>query len=458
MAKESKVWVCSHCSKEILRWMGKCPSCGKFGTLEETIKNSNTDTSRVGLKSSVAIKPTNKALSISELNKKPITRTPTNINELDRVLGGGFVDGQVVLFAGFPGAGKSSLSLTIANQYARMGKKVLYSSGEESEQQIGLRAQRFNITNDNILIVSESSLETLLGHIDKESPDFIIVDSLQTLASNSIPGSIGSIQQSKESAHALTRLAKDRSITMLLISQVSKDGDFSGSEAIQHIVDTTILLESSTDTPLKFLRASKNRFGDTNEVGVFQHVDDGIEGVSDPSGIFIENNENAVGASCSFISEGIRQIPVEVQALVNRSTLPQPRKQFNGVNYNRAQIVCAILDKYCNSKLYENDVFVSTVSGIKVVDPQADLSIAASLLSSLKNKTIKTEYVFIGELSLTGQVRGTFMVDNKLREAERLGFTKAVVPYNSYKQSKFKSSKLEVIPVKTIKDLIPIIT
>lgn len=348
----------------------------------------------------------------------------------------------------------STASLAVANSYALKGKKVLYSSGEESEQQIGLRAARLGVDSENILIINETNLEVLLGHIDEEKPDFIVVDSVQTLASSEIPGSIGSVQQSKEVAHTLTRLAKKNNITMLLISQVIKSGDFSGSEAIQHIVDCALMLESDNDSPLKFLRATKNRFGDTTEVGVFQHTERGLEEVTDPSGIFLENNEDqVVGASCSFMSEGVRQIPIEIQALVTRSTLPTPRKQFNGINYNRGQIVCAILDKFCSAKLYENDAFISTVSGVKVADPQADLSIAASLLSSSKDKAVPIGMVFIGELSLTGQVRGSFMIDNKLKEAERLGFTTAVIPASA-KHSYKPRNGMRVVTIKNVKDLL----
>lgn len=455
MAKTTTSYECSTCGHKALRYFGKCASCGNFSTAVE-VENTTVSEKRerAGLKSSSAVRPTQKAQTISALNKTPIKRTPTGISEFDRVLGGGFVDAEVVLFAGQPGAGKSTASLAVANCFALMGKKVLYSSGEESEQQIGLRASRMGVNSDNILIINETNLEVLLGHIEEETPDFIVVDSLQTLASSEIPGSAGSIQQSKEAAHTLTRLAKKQGITMLLISQVIKSGDFSGSEAIQHIVDCALMLESDNDTPLKFLRATKNRFGDTTEVGVFQHTERGLEEVTDPSGIFLEDNdEPMMGASCSFISEGVRQIPVEIQALVAKSTLPTPRKQFNGIQFQRGQIVCAILDKFCAAKLYEHDAFISTVSGIKVFDPQADLSIAASLLSSGKDKPISNDTVFIGELSLTGHVRGSFMIDSKLKEAERLGFTTAVIPAVA-KHSYKPRNGMKIITIKNVKELL----
>lgn len=458
MAKINNTYTCSECAKEIGRFLPACPACGQLGTLVKSSVSATavTTAAQAGLKSSGAVRPSKKASTISQLNSKPIKRVPTGIGELDRVLGGGFVEAAVVLFAGHPGAGKSTLCLAMADKFAGMGKTVLYSSGEESEQQIGLRAKRMGVTNDNIKIINETNLETLLGHIEDEKPDFVVVDSLQILASSEISGGVGSVAQSKEAAHTLTRLAKSEGITMVLISQIVKSGDFSGSEAIQHVVDAAIIFESDTDSPLKFLRATKNRFGDITEVGVFQHAENGLEEVSDPGGIFLESDgsEGLSGTSCSFISEGVRQIPVEIQALVTDSSLSNPRRQFNGVNQMRGQIVCAILDKFCKAGLSEQDVFASTVSGVRVNDPLADLSIAASILSSLKNKPFSGKVAFIGELGLTGQVRGSFMIENKIREAERLGFEKVVIPAAAFKNLKYKSRKIKVESISSVKDLL----
>lgn len=444
-------YACSNCGNEFNRFLIKCPKCSKMGTIEE---QESQEIKNTGLKSSAPIRPKTRASTIKELKNKPIKRTTTNISELDRVLGGGFVDSEVVLFSGKAGSGKSTLSLTIAENLAKQGLKVLYSSGEESEQQIGLRAKRLNIDNDNILIINETNLETVLGHVEEENPDLLIVDSLQTIASSSIDGGVGSIQQSKEAAHTLTRLAKTKNIKMILVSQLIKSGETAGSTQINHVVDCILNLESDSDSPLKFLRSEKNRFGATDEVGVFQHTDKGLEEVRDPSSIFLEREEEELtGSAKTFISEGIRQIPIEVQALATSSNLPQPRKQFNGINYNRGQIVCAILDKFTKAKLYENDVFVSTVSGIKISDPQADLAIAAAIYSSLKGYIIPNDIAFIGELGLTGNVRSNFLINSKIKEAERMGFSKIILPANSKKHIYNKSnlkfhyiSKIQQLP------------
>jgi DNA repair protein RadA/Sms len=313
-----------------------------------------------------------------------------------------------------------------------------------------------NVTNENIRITNETNLEALLGHIEDENPTFVVVDSLQALASSEISGTVGSIAQSKEVANALTRHAKSNKITMVLISQVVKGSEeFAGSNQIAHVVDTAIMLESDKESPLKFLRATKNRFGDISEVGVFQHAENGLEEVSDPGGIFLEGDgtEELSGTSCSFVSEGIRQIPVEIQALVTDTEFSNPRRQFGGVNHVRGQMVCAILDKFCNAKLSANDVFASTVAGIKIDDPMADLSIAASILSSSRNKPVAGRIAFVGEIGLTGQIRGSYMVENKIREAERLGFEKIVIPTSAFNKLSSKKYKIKIQGISSIKDL-----
>jgi DNA repair protein RadA/Sms len=451
MAKNSPNFQCSNCGNTLGRWLGKCPQCGSFGTIAEA---ESTQSTQAGLKSGGATKPTTAASTLSQIGDNPVRRTPTGIGELDRVLGGGIVDAEVILFAGAPGSGKSTLSLRLADNYAKMGRNVLYSSGEESKGQIKLRADRMGINDERIRITNETSLEVLLGHIEEVKPELLIVDSLQTLASAEIPGSVGSISQSKEAANVLTRLAKTKGIAMILVNQILKSGDFAGSEGVLHIVDCGLMLQSDSESPLKFLRALKNRFGALEEVGVFQHAEDGLEEVTDPGSIFLDTGEGTEvqGAACGFISEGIRQIPIEVQALAVTSSLTNPRKQFNGVHPNRAQIICAILDKHCKTKTSDNDVFVSTVAGVKVIDPLADLAIAASILSTMSGKAVSKKMVFAGELSLTGTVRGTYMIESKIREAARLGFEEIVIPATAKAQVRGRYS-IKVSAITNVREL-----
>lgn len=464
MSKTDTIFRCRNCGTEYkARPHGVCRKCDAFQDFEEVSASliSAGGGQQAGVKTTGAVRPSRKASTIGELNNKPVERIRTGIEELDRVLGGGFVDGEVAMLSASPGSGKSTLSMSISDKFANMGKKVLYVSGEESEQQIALRAKRMGITSSSIKIVNETTIETILGYIEEEKPDLLIIDSLQTMASSALTGSMGSIGQSKEAASSFTLLAKKESIITILISQVTKSTgnelNFAGSNQIAHIVDCILYLESDSETPLKFLRAEKNRFGITEEVGVFQHEESGLMEVSDPSGILLDANEengSLSGTSISFISEGVRQIPVEIQALVSTSNLPNPRKQFNGVDYGRGQIVCAILDKFCNAQLYDNDVFVNTVSGIKVKDPMADLAIAASILSSAKDKVTFEPTAFVGELSLTGQVRGAFMVENKIREAERLGFKKIVIPNTAKRTlSKNAGKSIKIEYVSSVRDL-----
>lgn len=438
MAKIKTQWKCSNCQETFSQWAGRCPSCREYTTLNEVgVSTPESSAESSGLKSGGSLKPTQAARTLSELRSVKVERTPSGIGELDRVLGGGFVTGEVVLLAASPGAGKSTLSLRLSEIFGKLGRPVLYSSGEESESQIKLRAERMGITEENIHITHETNLETLIGHMDEVKPLFMVVDSLQTMASSNITSSIGSIQQSKEAAHTLTRLAKTRGITMVLINQVTKgdsgDPTFAGSNQIAHIVDCVLYIESDRDSPLKFMRATKNRFGDATEVGIFQHSETGLEEVADPSGVLLDSGEPLPGEATGFISEGIRQIPVEVQALVAPSSLTNPRKQFSSVDNARGQIICAILDKFTDLTLYDSDVFISTTAGIKVKDPLADLAIAASILSSAKDKRSKGRTIYIGEMTLTGRIKGS-MISSKLKEAERLGFDRAVIPGSAKSQ------------------------
>lgn len=420
-------YKCSECGREFPRWFGKCPSCGEFSTAVE-IEEPTSSEPASGTKTASA-KPASKRSPLTKSSRK-LDRFSTGIGELDRVLGGGFVQSEVALLGGSPGAGKSTLSLSIAESFTNEGMSVLYCSGEESVEQIGLRADRMGVESDLISVVNTSSLEDILGHIDEMKPDLFIVDSLQTVASSALSGSLGSIQQSKEAAHVLNSKAKSMKCRAILVSQATKGDDYAGSLAIQHVTDVSLVFETSKESPLRFLRSLKNRFGSIDEVGIFQHSEKGLEQVSDPSGLMMEQTEDLLpGVSYGVISEGIRHMPIEVQALVTTSALPNPRKQFSGVQHQRGSIICAALDKFCGLKLGElYDVYVSTIFGARLDDPLSDLSVAAAILSSRKDTAHKVRTAYVGEISLAGQIRGTHFIESKVQEARRMGFERIVIP------------------------------
>jgi DNA repair protein RadA/Sms len=452
MAKNETVWVCTtpNCGQEYAKYIVRCHKCDEFSTIVERTVGASVE--KAGLKSGSAIAPASPAKPLPEWGANSVKRIPSGIGELDRVLSGGFVEGQVILLGGEPGAGKSTLCLQIAAAAARTGHKVLYSSGEESEAQIKLRADRLQIDDRNILVTHETVLESLLGQIEESEPTFMIVDSLQAIASLQLEGGSGGISQSVEAASTLTRVAKSKKIVAILINQVLKSGDPAGSKQIQHAVDTIMMFESDHDSPLKFLRAHKNRFGDASEVGIFQHAETGLEEVGDPSGVLLDSGERVPGEAVGFISQGIRQIPVEIQSLIATSTLNNPRKQFSTVDNGRGQIICAILDKFAGANLAISDVFVSTVAGLRVNDPLCDLAVAASLLSAEKGVQSSSPTAFIGEMSLTGKVRGS-MIEQRVKEASRLGFERVVIARSS-KLSKRASEGVDVVRIETISELL----
>lgn len=402
-------------------------------------------------------KPSKPAKSISQLRANSVSRYKTGISELDRVLGGGFVDGMAVLLGGAPGAGKSTLCLMIAESFAKAEKKVLYCSGEESEGQIASRAQRMKVDSDRIKVVSETSLEKILGQIVTEKPELFIVDSLQTVASDAVDGVFGSVQQSKEAGFAIASYIKKHGIVGILVNQVNKEAELAGSNQVLHFVDAGLIFESEKDSPLKILRAVKNRFGSTEEIGIFTHSETGLEQVTDPSGILSSMETDAVpGAAKTLLLDGIRVFPAEVQALCSITGAAQARRQVSGVDYSRAQMVTAVLDKFCRTELWKYDVFASTVAGLKIRDSQADLALAAALLSSRKDVSIPTTVAFVGEIALTGQIRAS-RLKAKLDAASRMGIKKVVVPKFAMSQLKQKPSGVQVVTISDVTQLFSIL-
>jgi DNA repair protein RadA/Sms len=366
---------------------------------------------------------------VTKVSDLKFDRIVTGIGELDRVLGGGFVQGGVVLLAGSPGSGKSTLTLEIAKKFTEQGKTALLISGEETEQQIASRAKRVGALSDSLYLLSENNLTNALSHAEAMHPDFLVIDSLQALASDVSESRIGSISQSIEVAHEATQLAKRLGIPAILIGQVNKSEEIAGSNQISHLVDCTLYLESSDDSPLRLLRSMKNRYGEL-EIGVFQHTEDGLEEVSDPSGFFLDGHEDGtVGYAASILLDGNRALPIEVQALVTTSALPNPRKISNGLDHGRVVMIQAILEKHAGLSLGNKDVYVSTTGGLLAKDSSIDLAIAAAIVSSYKNLALPEQSVFLGETSLTGEIRSPRSGRKRATEAQRLGFQHLFMPF-----------------------------
>lgn len=433
MAKSATQFVCTECGWNGSKWYGRCPECGQWGTIEEFRESraaaSGTRTAAPGRTSRTqAASGKTTATPISQVTSETASRLPSGFSEFDRVLGGGIVPGSVVLIAGEPGIGKSTLLLQTAGNVAKHAT-VLYISGEESQAQVRLRASRINAVNDNLLLASTTDLATALGLIEDHKPALVIVDSAQTIVSQEVDGISGGPTQVREVASALIDTAKSLNIPVLLVGHVTKDGSIAGPRTLEHLVDVVCQFEGDSETALRMLRATKNRFGPTDEVGCFDMSGEGIEEVTDPAGLFLSGNDEAVEGTCvTFTLDGHRSLPIEVQALVTNSVLPTPRRAVNGVDASRIAMLTAVLYRHGKLNLLANDLYISTIAGGQAKEPGCDLAIVAALASAATRKSIARTTCAIGEISLTGQVRPTPRMEYRLREAARLGFTTAIVP------------------------------
>lgn len=459
MVKKNKVrYVCDECGAEYLKETFRCSKCGSYSISEHV----ESTAPKAGLKSNpdAVTALTSKAWTVNELDPKSITRITTGVTELDRVLDGGMVPGQVVLIGAEPGFGKSTLCLEVLASFAKRGITALYASGEESAEQIADRARRLGVDNDNLRIVSTSSVEEVLAHAKSLGAGIVCVDSLQAMASEALDGSLGSISQSKEASFAFRAYAKEHGVPMLLISQFNKSDEVAGSNQIPHAVDTILVGESDVDTPLKFLRSRKNRNGRTGLTAVFIHEDDGIRSVSDPSAYMVGELDGSIaGSAKTIINDGGRFLPVEIDALCAPAAYGSPQRQFNGIPMPRGKVLVARLT-VTESKLgLDNaDVFVSTVNNMKVNDPNADLAVVASIMSSALNSTPRRNTAWIGEVSLTGQIRGRGSMAERIEEASRLGFERVVCSKSAYGSLPAKlrtaANGLEIIPVGMLDEIV----
>lgn len=436
MAKTSAQYLCSECGWNGTKWYGRCPECGQWGSIKEFREARPSAASRTAAPGRTsrtrALNVGDGALTpISRVDTESVRRISTGFGEFDRVLGGGIVPGSVVLLAGEPGIGKSTLLLETAGNVARSasGGSVLYISGEESQAQVRLRASRVHAVEDNLLLAATTDLATVLGLIERQRPTLAIVDSAQTIVSQDVDGISGGSTQVREVASALIDSAKTLDVPVLLVGHVTKDGSIAGPRTLEHLVDVVCQFEGDAETALRMLRAVKNRFGPTDEVGCFDMSGEGIEEVRDPTGLFLSSGDTPVEGTCvTFTLDGHRSLPIEVQALVTNSVLPTPRRAVNGVDANRIAMLTAVLFRHGRINLLANDLYVSTIAGGLAKEPACDLAIVAALASAARSRAIPRTTCAIGEISLTGQVRPVPRLEPRLREAARLGFTTAVTP------------------------------
>jgi len=454
MARTAPAFRCTNCQAPQTKWLGRCPQCREFGTVVE----QEATTARPGTRTSmVGTAPRKAAQQLSAIDpEKRVKRTSTGMAEFDRVVGGGLVAGQVLLLSGEPGAGKSTLLLTIADRVAeRTGRRVLYISGEESVEQIAVRAARISASSTNLYLADDTDLATVIGHIEAHADELalIIVDSVQTIASGDVDGRAGGVAQVMEVAQVLTRIAKTRGIPLCLVGQVTKESTVAGPRALEHTVDTTLALEGDRHTSLRLLRAVKNRYGPADEVSCFEQTDTGMREVPDPSSLFRGHREQPVPGTCTTVTiEGRRALLTEVQALVAASTNPNPRRGVSGLDAARVAMLVAVTERHAELKLVDKDLFTATIGGIRLRDPGADLAICLAVASAGQDFTIPDDVTAIGEVTLSGDVRPVPMMAQRIAEASRLGHQRVLAPAGTIAQLDHRSGGARVYEAASLQD------
>lgn len=451
MAKTKTVFFCTNCGNETLKWMGRCPSCGAFNTMEEHIEKPTP----VGRAKSAPVGVSRTAQPLNQVNSDQEIRFSTGLGELDRVLGGGAVVGSLVLVGGAPGIGKSTLLLQICNSLCR-GRKVLYISGEESEKQLKLRAQRIGVAPQELYILSETRLSDIMDSVDGLQPDILIVDSIQTLYHEQNDSSPGSVSQVKDCTMSLMQLSKTQGITVFVVGHINKDGAIAGPKVLEHMVDCVLYFEGDQNSSYRLLRAAKNRFGSTNEIGVFEMADTGLIEVPNPSQMLLEGRpEGASGTCVACVMEGTRPVLAEVQALVTKTTFNAPRRTADGFDFNRAVLLMAVAEKRAGLKLNVFDAYINVIGGLRLDEPGADLPVVLAVASSYRDSVIADDLVAIGEVGLTGEIRSVSNMNQRLSEVSRLGFKKCIVPYKGAEKLDIPAG-LTVFKVKNLREAIEI--
>lgn len=451
--KKKKVeFVCTECGGTTIKWAGRCPHCGEWNTLKEFVVESGS-ASRFGTDKHVrqGLVSASEVLDLGEVQAQEVPRIITGFDEFDRVMGGGLVPGGVALIGGDPGIGKSTLLLQVMFKLVRSGVKALYVSGEESAGQIAMRAKRLGVEPNGLRLMSEIQLEKIEAAMLAENPQFVVIDSIQTLFSDGLDSAPGSVTQVRECSARLTRIAKTAGITLIFVGHVTKDGALAGPRVLEHIVDTVLYFEGDTHSNFRLIRAFKNRFGAVNELGVFAMTDRGLRGVSNPSAIFLsEHKGNVPGSVVMVTQEGTRPLLVEIQALVDMTHLPSPKRLSVGLDQQRLSMLLAVLHRHAGLACFDQDVFVNAVGGVKITEPAADLAVLLAIQSSMRNRALSEGLVVFGEVGLAGEIRPAPRGQERLKEAAKLGFAKAIIPCANAPKQPIEG--LEVIAVDRLTD------
>ncbi|MGQ9848860.1 MAG: DNA repair protein RadA [Aggregatilineaceae bacterium] len=448
MAKARVYYECQNCGRRSPRYMGRCPGCGEFNTMIELVEEPEAPPS-AGRPASA---PRSQPRRLNDVTAEGDSRYPVPVTELARVLGGGLVPGSVVLIGGDPGIGKSTLLLQMAALMEPIAGPVLYVSGEESERQIKMRAERLGLNAGDVYLVTETEMGAILAHVESIKPRLLIIDSIQTTYLGGKASAAGSVSQVRECAAQLRELAKSSGVAVFLVGHVTKEGIIAGPRVLEHIVDTVLYLEGDRFQAYRLLRSVKNRFGPTSEVGVFEMRDRGLVEIANPSEVFIaERVVNAPGSAIAVTLEGTRPLLIEVQALASQTVYPNPRRTANGVDPNRMLLITAVLTQRLGIKLYEKDIFVNVISGLKIDEPAADLAIAVAIASSVWDRPVPADLAFVGEIGLSGELRAVSQTSLRVREAAKLGFKRVMVP-RTYRRDEAPPAHIEVLTVRSLAD------
>ncbi|MDF2672560.1 MAG: radA [Clostridiales bacterium] len=433
MAKLKTIYICQECGCESQKWLGKCPECSNWNTMVEEIVDKAKEDS---LHSSISF---SKPLNINEIELTDEERYNTSMEEFDRVLGGGIVKGSLVLVGGDPGIGKSTLLLQVSKSIAE-SKKIFYISGEESAKQIKIRAQRLNVETSNLFIISETNISVIERMIEEFRPEVVVIDSIQTMYKSELQSAPGSVSQVREATATLMRIAKNLNIAIFIVGHVTKEGSIAGPRVLEHMVDTVLYFEGDRHHTYRILRTVKNRFGSTNEIGIFEMKGNGLREVKNPSEMLLSGRpENVPGSSIVCSIEGTRPVLVEIQALTSNTNFGMPRRMATGIDYNRVVLIMAVLEKRVGLQLQTSDVYVNVAGGLKIDEPACDLGVALAIASSFRNLYIDSKTILIGEVGLTGEIRGVNFIEKRILEAQKIGFNRCIIPKENIKG-------IEIIP------------